>query len=375
VNVLLMDDDVLLEPEIAIRLPAFANCTVEPTIVGGQMLRLLHPTWLHAGAEYADFANLIPGRVPDGGLADVDLLAEGLDEDEIPTGKPNRGDRRVDADYTGWWSCLIPSEIIAKIGYPLPLFLKWDDVEYCYRARSQGHPTVSLPGAGLWHADFERKDADQWSEYFVIRNAMIVSALHADVDPRQTIRVVVSRVLRHLLGMQYGMAATVIKAVEDYLEGPAVLADGGASAAADVRKLRAEYPDTIVHPASDLPELRGGRTQLVNAGDEPALMRLLLLKRLLQIALGRTVHRHAAVPATDATWWHVAQFDTALVTDASQEGVRIRRRDRRLAIGLARRTAGVVRRLLSESASLKREYRAAAPRVSSRENWKRLYEL
>src|ERR1044071_8244859 len=95
-NVLLMDDDVLCEPEIAIRLTAFANRTPEPTIVGGQMLRLLHPTVLLAGAEYADFAQLKPGKVVRNALDDVDLLGEQIDDDGIPTGGVNRGDRRVD---------------------------------------------------------------------------------------------------------------------------------------------------------------------------------------------------------------------------------------------------------------------------------------
>jgi galactofuranosylgalactofuranosylrhamnosyl-N-acetylglucosaminyl-diphospho-decaprenol beta-1,5/1,6-galactofuranosyltransferase len=43
VNVLLMDDDVLCEPELAIRLTAFANRTTEPTIVGGHRVRRLPP--------------------------------------------------------------------------------------------------------------------------------------------------------------------------------------------------------------------------------------------------------------------------------------------------------------------------------------------
>ena len=154
-NLLFMDDDVLLDPEIVIRLTAFANRTPEPTIIGGQMLRLLHPTRLLAGAEYADFAQLKPGRVVTNALDDVDLLGEELDEDGIPTGKTNRGDRRVDADYNAWWSCLIPAEVVAKIGLPLPLFFQWDDVEYGYRARANGFATVTLPGAGLWHADFD----------------------------------------------------------------------------------------------------------------------------------------------------------------------------------------------------------------------------
>lgn len=374
-NVLLMDDDVLCEPEMALRLSAFANRTIEPTIVGGQMLRLMHPTWLLAGAEYADFANLVPGQVVDGALEDVDLLAEELDEDDIPTGKPNRGDRRVDADYNAWWSCLIPSEIIAQIGYPLPLFFQWDDVEYGYRARARGLATVTLPGAGLWHADFDRKDADKWNEYFAVRNAMIVSALHAEIDPRQTARVIVSRVLRALLSMQYGLVATVLKAVEDFLDGPKLFADGGMAAATEIRRLRAQYPDTVVHPASKVPGLRSGQIHMVPAAPAPSLVRVILIKRLLSMALGRTVHRLGSVPHSDATWWHVSQFDTAVVTDAAQDGVRVRKRDRELMVSLAKQTARLVRRLLAETPRLRQEYRSVVPEVTSRENWKRLYGL
>ena len=36
----------------------------------------------------------------------------------------------------------------------------------------------------------------------------------------------------------------------------------------------------------------------------------------------------AAVPIADAHWWHVSLFETAVVTDSSQESVRVRRFDR-----------------------------------------------
>ena len=39
-NVILMDDDILCEPETVLRLNAFANLTPTPTIVGAQMLYL-----------------------------------------------------------------------------------------------------------------------------------------------------------------------------------------------------------------------------------------------------------------------------------------------------------------------------------------------
>jgi galactofuranosylgalactofuranosylrhamnosyl-N-acetylglucosaminyl-diphospho-decaprenol beta-1,5/1,6-galactofuranosyltransferase len=374
-NVLVMDDDVLCEPEIAIRLTAFANRTSDPTIIGGQMLRLLHPTRLIAGAEYADFAQLKPGRVVTNALDDADLLAEEVDEDGVPTGKVNRGDRRVDALYNAWWSCLIPAEVVAKIGLPLPLFFQWDDVEYGYRARKAGFATVTLPGAGLWHADFDWKDADKWNEYFAVRNSIIVSTLHSETDPKVTARVIAARVSRYLLTMQYGLAATIIKAVEDFQRGPGFLHDGGSGAAKEIFAVRREYPDTVMHKASEIPGLKSGTIPLIQAGPKPTRHRLVMAKRLAYLALGRTVHPVGAVSKEDSHWWHVSQFATAVVTDGSQEGVRLRKRDRETTVRLAKQTVKALRGLVSDMPRLREEYRAAVPELTSRANWRRLYGM
>jgi galactofuranosylgalactofuranosylrhamnosyl-N-acetylglucosaminyl-diphospho-decaprenol beta-1,5/1,6-galactofuranosyltransferase len=168
-DVLLMDDDVLLEPEIIVRLTAFAASTRHPTIVGGQMLNLLHPGHLHISAEYADPEALLMGLKMPGALREAYLL--GTDDRELPVNQ----ERRVDTEYNGWWSCLIPATVVRSIGYPLPLFLQWDDIEYGYRARAHGFPTVSLPGAGVWHADFGWKDGDEWQRYFTIPYCMATS--------------------------------------------------------------------------------------------------------------------------------------------------------------------------------------------------------
>ena len=55
------DDDILCEPEILLRLTAFASVH-HPTIVGGQMLNLLHPAHLHISAEDAELSRLRAGR-------------------------------------------------------------------------------------------------------------------------------------------------------------------------------------------------------------------------------------------------------------------------------------------------------------------------
>jgi len=73
---------------------------------------------------------------------------------------------------------------VRAIGYPLPLFFQWDDVEFGYRARAHGFPTVALPGAGVWHADFGWKDWDEWHRYFNMRNGLITAALHTGFSTR-----------------------------------------------------------------------------------------------------------------------------------------------------------------------------------------------
>jgi galactofuranosylgalactofuranosylrhamnosyl-N-acetylglucosaminyl-diphospho-decaprenol beta-1,5/1,6-galactofuranosyltransferase len=191
----------------------------------------------------------------------------------------------------------------------------------------------------------------------------------------QTARVIISRVLRYLLEMRYGLAATTLKAVEDFLKGPDFLHDGGASAAREIHALRANYPDTVMHKVSEVPGFKSGEVQMVHAGPEPSRNRLVLLKRLLYLALGRTASQVVAVAKKDALWWHISKFDTVVVTDGSQSGVRLRSRDRDQTVKLAKDTARLAKRVMSDLPRLRAEYRAAVPDLTSRDNWRRLYDL
>ncbi|RZQ62036.1 glycosyltransferase [Amycolatopsis suaedae] len=369
-NVLFMDDDVLLEPDLIIRMTAFSNKTANPIIVGGQMLNLLHPHQLHRGAEYADLNRLETGQVVKHSLDTADLL--GFDEE---TGKPNRQERRIDAAYNGWWSCLIPYEVVKACGYPLPFFFQWDDQEYGYRARANGFPTVTLPGAGVWHADFHWKDWDEWHRYFNLRNAMITAALHSPFDLNVLTKTLLGHMARYLLGMQYALTATLLKALEDFLEGPEILRDGGVAAMKEIREIRARYPEAKKYDATEVPGIPSNDIGIINAAPRPSMQRAVLIKRVIDRALGR--HRHALgqIPADEAYWWHVSLFDTAVVTDMSQEGVRLRKYDREEMFRLAKRGAKLIARLRKEGPAVQEQYRRAMPELTSRENWKRLYEL
>ncbi len=366
-DVLLMDDDVLLDPEIVVRLTGFAACTTAPTIVGGQMLNLLHPGHVHITAEYAEPEKLRVGRPVPGALEEGFLL--GRDERLLPIVQ----EQRVDTEYNGWWSCLIPAPIVRAIGYPLPLFFQWDDVEFGYRARERGFATVSLPGAGVWHADFGWKDWDEWHRYFNQRNGLITAALLAGFDRRTVSATVVELLAQYLVAMQYGLAATLLTAVEDFLRGPSVLDDGSASAAAGIRRIRAAYPETTAVPLAEAGlDVRESVVRL--AGGKPSKIVRTWVKRALLQATGRVPFRSGMVPAGEAHWWHVSLFERAIVTDMAENGVRIRTRDQERLRELTTRGVHTVRRLWNEGPQVAREWKAAEPRLTSRETWARLYD-
>lgn len=360
-NVVFMDDDILLEPDVVVRLTAFANRTVEPVIVGAQMLHLLHPTKLHVGAETARFTTVEPGLAVPGALDKADVT-EKFQE------------LRVDADYNAWWTCLLPSEIVADAGYPMPFFFQWDDVEYGYRARARGHATVTLPGAAVWHHDFDWKDEDDWARYFTLRNAMMIDALHGDFRPAVSAKVAGRWIAECLASMRYGEAATLVLAVEDFLRGPESLRDGGVAALRAVRELRATYPETVRHPASNVPGLPAAGRPIERAPWGPSKETAVLVNRLLRQLRGRTGGT-ASISAADASWWHVSRFGAAVVTDRSQEGVRLRRCDREALVAVGRHAVAILWRLHREGDDAADRLRAAVPELTSRGHWQRLFDV
>ncbi|CAM3872697.1 glycosyltransferase [Kibdelosporangium persicum] len=360
-NVLLMDDDVLLEPETVLRMASFANNATDPVIVGGQMLYLYHPNRLHIGAETTDLALLKPGVPVAGAVHNVDLTKE------LPH-------RRVTAGYNAWWSCLIPAEVIERCGLPLPLFFQWDDIEYGTRAGRHGFATVTLPGAAVWHADFAWKDWDDWARYFSLRNSLITSALHWDgFDGKTAAKVLAKQLAEYLVSMQYGMAATLLKALEDFLTGPSVLTDGGVAAAADIRKLRNDYPDTHRKQPADL-QVEGASTlPIIDDPGNPSLPKAVMVKRVLNILTGRNGGA-AQIMARDAKWWHVSLFKSVIVTDSAQDAFRVRQFDREVVVDLAKRGTKMLARLAKEGVDAREAWRGAMGELTTRENWDRLFK-
>ena len=80
--------------------------------------------------------------------------------------------------------------------------------------------------------------------------------------------------------------------------------------------------------------------QVVRAPNEPGHEVLTWLKRAAYQLTDRAVHPTGMVVAGDAHWWHVSTFRRAVVTDMSEQGLRVRTRDRAAALALAKRGRG-----------------------------------
>lgn len=358
-DVLLMDDDVRVEPETVLRLFAFAQLTRSPMLVGAQMLYLYNPDYLLTSAE----------------ATDLTVLAAGLDADRWALRDEsvvdNIQERRIDAEYNAWWSCLVPSEVVTEIGLPMPYFFQWDDIEYGLRAREHGFPTATVQGAAVWHADFYWKDADDFGKYFYQRNALITAALRRGITRRQAITQL-RRVISHLIvAMQYGLALTHMRAVEAFLAGPTVLGDGGIQALADIRAARDAFSETkrleVGQLPPNVPVVRRAGTPDTSSEDK------VLAKRLFMLLTGRQRRGPVAVPYEDRHWWHVSLFTDVYVTDASQNGVRHRVVNHHLAKEQLQQMVALLRRVYLEFDDAAERWRAAEEQLCSRENWERLY--
>jgi galactofuranosylgalactofuranosylrhamnosyl-N-acetylglucosaminyl-diphospho-decaprenol beta-1,5/1,6-galactofuranosyltransferase len=143
----------------------------------------------------------------------------------------------------------------------------------------------------------------------------------------------------------------------------------------EIREIRARYPETKRQDATEIPGIASNDIGIINSVPTPSRHRLVLLKRIFDRLRDKPRYSVGAMSSDDAHWWHVSLFDTAVITDASQEGVRVRKYDRGRTFELGKQGIKVLTRLRREGHTVQAQYRHALPELTSRENWKRLYQL
>ncbi|HYS38431.1 MAG TPA: glycosyltransferase [Pseudonocardiaceae bacterium] len=377
-HVLLMDDDVVVEPDAILRSLAFSRFAKNPMIVGGQMLDLQDRSVLHSMGEVIDRSNFMWRAAPN--------VTYRHDFAEYPLRDEESEDlhRRIDVEYNGWWCCLIPRTIVERIGLPLPLFIKWDDAEYSLRAAQIGCPTASLPGVAIWHMAWSNKDdAVDWQAYFHLRNRLVVAAMYT--PHRRGGRLLLDNLkfsLRLLLSLQYSTIALHDMAIRDFLAGPDHLFDLLPAVLPDVRKRRGEFDDGRVLPsASDfpLPSMDVVRAEMflrppTNVVAKVKTLATGLVHNLLPAKPEHYERPQLNVAAQDARWFLLSRIDGATVATADGSGVAYRKRNPKTFWTLLRVALANHVQLAREFPRLRKVYQKARPDLTSLESWRKVFQ-
>ena len=375
---LLMDDDVVVEPESIIRLLTFADRCKTPTLVGGHMFDLYNRTVLHTFGEIVNPYRFQPSLPSEDMILGHDFLSSNLRQTPWLH-------RRCDVDYNGWWMCLIPTQVIREIGLSLPLFIKWDDSEYGLRAKAAGYPTVSLPGSAVWHVSWiDKDDLVGWQAYFHARNRVVAALLHSPYEfGGRVIKESQYADVKHLVSMQYATAQGRQWALEDVLKGPDALPDLLAAKLPQIRSMLSSHSDAVFRPdPEDFPAPKMDKPPRRGHGpSKPGKLALLpwaaktVVRQLASPVKGTSAERpQTTVAHQDNRWWRMAQYDSAVVSNAEGTGASWYRRDPKQLRKMLAESTKLHSALLREWPALSKKYKAAVSDLTSMESWRKTFE-
>ena len=234
-----------------------------------------------------------------------------------------------------------------------------------------GIPTITLPGAAVWHADFYWKDVDGFGHFFAMRNGLITAALNPEFDHKALAESTLMDIRHEILGMQYGLAYTHMAAVKAFLEGPRTLYDGGQKAVQEINKGRAAYPETRPIGIESVPSV----ARVSRTAPRPSKDKLVTWKRLVTTMLGRRIPGPTILAFEDAPWYNTSLYEDVYVTDASQEMIRHRRCNKELDKQQRKELKKLMCRFQKEAPRIADDYRNSFLAFTSRQNWERLYNI
>ena len=356
-HVCFLDDDVRLEPDSLLRMSAFFALARDMVCLGGHMLDAARPTTLYeAGAVVLDTGGWQPLN---GGL---DLCAAAT---------LNRLLDSPSMHYNGWWMFGFPKSVIAEAGMPLPCFIRGDDVEFGLRLHRKGIFTLALPGVGVWHEPFYLKTGG-WQVYYDTRNALICSALHTDFRADRIAGAALKRLLNQLLTYRYSGAALMVRAIEDAMQGPAILEMDPRPLHASLLRLQSLHPQRWTRRETVLQAAPIRRTPRSLPG-----FAMVLLDAVARqwIRPTRPESPPFYIEESDYRWFSMFRID-ALAVETFWDAARpIYRRNRETFRHLLVAGLRVIWRLYRTAPTLRRSYLDAAPRLTSTMFWRRYLNL
>ena len=289
-HVLLMDDDIILEPESIIR--------------AYHLLRMVKKEYQHHFISGAMFDYDIRERqYEDIGFVHIEDASYGPVKPSFDMRRLNYileneclGDNHPENTYAGWWFCCIPTVKIKENGFPLPLFVRGDDVEFSIRNHAE---FITLNGICVWHVGFAGKFNAAMELYQVHRNSLIIQSASQICQEIDFIKRIKIMFWKEITRFAYNNAEQLLDAVDDYLRGPDLIFSPNGE---NILKEHAEKNDRLI----PLSELR--KTIKIPDEDPYGHIKLNYLSKLLYILTinghllpGFLLKKRAAAIAYD---WH-----------------------------------------------------------------------
>ena len=284
---LLMDDDSRVNAESVARTAEFLGFCDENVAVGGHMLNLHRPNRLFEAGAMLDDSTLQPTPIHH----DTNLVEHNGLEPFLRSGV---------VTYNGWWMFAARASVLDEVGFPMPCFIRGDDMEFGMRLRSSELRTVPVPGIAVWHEPFYLK-LGGWQFFFEVRNRLAMAALNTHPDFTGIRRDLRRVFMRDIAMCRYHSCKLMIEAIGAYIAGPAVAldtTDGPLKAAAKiVEDYGPEKVTEAVYAASRTEYLhhRGELRRMVAAAQAA------VGRRVGKARLATQIVRRLAVPERAAT--------------------------------------------------------------------------
>jgi len=354
-HILLMDDDITLEPDALVRTFAlFSFAKDENLCVHGAMLSE-ERAWMQfeAGSKYR-WRSLYP------------LRAIGREDDLRERRLALRDAREKKFAYTAWWYTAFPVGITRD--NPLPIFVRGDDVSY--GLLHTGRHSVTLNGVIVWHADFGLKNNPS-SLFYEKRNFAIIDTLVFDRHHWWHLaRRFIALSFRNLFSMRYASVEYMIRGVRAYLQGPSALLTTDHSALHDdLRKVAEEKPAPLTPElaAVQITKPRAKPIRLIGFALAVPLVGGYVLPRFLRRDVLKTA------PIDSRAVGLATRYNRILYRhDRLPEGFVVERDTRRF-FRLLREVCVVTKDIAVNYRRLKREYRAAYADLVSDQSWQKLF--
>lgn len=354
-HILLMDDDITLEPDALVRTFAlFSFARNEKLCIHGAMLSE-EQAWMQfeAGSKYR-WRSLYP------------LRAIGREDDLRERKLAVRDVREKKFAYTAWWYTAFPVTITRD--NPLPIFVRGDDVSY--GLLHTGKHSVTLNGIIVWHADFGLKNNPS-SLFYEKRNFAIIDTLVFDRHHWWHLaRRFIALSFRNLFSMRYASVEYMIRGVRAFLAGPdALMATDHSALHDDLRKVTEEKPAPLSAELAAVKITRPRMKPIRLIGF--ALAVPLVGGYILPKALRRDVLKTA--PIDSRAVGLATRYNRILYRhDRLPEGFVVERDSKRF-FRLFGEVCVVTKDIALNYRRLKREYREAYPTLVSDESWQKRF--